>query len=95
MATTQMIFSDERARTELGYRSRSARDALTRSARWFADNGYVTEKRWLASTGSGRPRTSSLRQSCLPDSFAGSKTLRQAPKGKAGIPVERPAKSSS
>ncbi|MGA8682626.1 MAG: hopanoid-associated sugar epimerase [Acidimicrobiales bacterium] len=45
MATTKMIFSDERARRELGYRSRPARDALTRSARWFVDNGYVSEKR--------------------------------------------------
>ena len=45
MATTQMIFSDERARSELGFRSRPARDALTRSARWFADNGFVSEKR--------------------------------------------------
>lgn len=45
MATTQMIFSDDRARRELGYTSRPARDALTRSARWFVDNGYVSEKR--------------------------------------------------
>ena len=45
MATTQMIFSDARARSELGYESRPARDALTRSARWFAENGYVSSKR--------------------------------------------------
>jgi dihydroflavonol-4-reductase len=45
MATTQMIFSDERARRELGYQSRSAREALVRSARWFVDNGYVSPKR--------------------------------------------------
>jgi dihydroflavonol-4-reductase len=45
MATTQMIFSDERARRELGYESRPAREALVRSARWFADHGYVTPKR--------------------------------------------------
>jgi len=45
MATTQMIFSDDRARRELGYSSRPARDALARSARWFVDNGYVSEKR--------------------------------------------------
>lgn len=45
MATTRMIFDDARARTELGYRSRPAREALVRSARWFADNGYVTERR--------------------------------------------------
>lgn len=45
MATTQMIFSDDRARNELGYRSRPAREALVRSARWFADNGYVSRRR--------------------------------------------------
>lgn len=45
MATTQMIFSDDRARRELGYRSRPAREALIRSARWFVDNGYVAPKR--------------------------------------------------
>jgi dihydroflavonol-4-reductase len=41
MATTRMIFSDERARTEIGYVSRPAREAICESARWFADNGYV------------------------------------------------------
>jgi dihydroflavonol-4-reductase len=45
MATTQMIFSDDRARRELGYDSRPARDALVHSARWFVDNGFVSEKR--------------------------------------------------
>jgi dihydroflavonol-4-reductase len=45
MATTQMIFSDERARRELGYRSRPARQALARSARWFVQHGYVNSKR--------------------------------------------------
>jgi dihydroflavonol-4-reductase len=45
MATTRMIYSDARAREELGYTSRPAREALIRSARWFADNGYVTPKR--------------------------------------------------
>jgi dihydroflavonol-4-reductase len=45
MATTQMIFSDARARAELGYESRPAADALARSARWFAENGYVSPKR--------------------------------------------------
>jgi len=45
MATTRMIFSDDRARRELGYSSRPAREALTRSARWFAENGYVSPKR--------------------------------------------------
>ncbi len=45
MATTQMIFSDERARRELGYTSRPAREALARSARWFAHHGYVSPER--------------------------------------------------
>jgi dihydroflavonol-4-reductase len=45
MATTRMIYSDDRARRELGYASRPAREALVRSARWFADNGYVSPKR--------------------------------------------------
>ena len=45
MATTRMIYSDERARTELGYTSRPAREALVRSARWFADHGYVSPRR--------------------------------------------------
>ncbi|MGH9171902.1 MAG: hopanoid-associated sugar epimerase [Acidimicrobiales bacterium] len=45
MATTRMIFSDERARQELGYESRPAREALVRSARWFVENGYVRPSR--------------------------------------------------
>jgi dihydroflavonol-4-reductase len=45
MATTRMIFTDERARRELGYTSRPAIEAIMRSARWFADNGYVVPKR--------------------------------------------------
>lgn len=42
MSATRMAFDDGRARTELGYRSRPAADALAESARWFLDNGYVT-----------------------------------------------------
>jgi dihydroflavonol-4-reductase len=45
MSTTNMMFSDSRARNELGYSPRSIDEALCDSARWFADNGYVTEKR--------------------------------------------------
>ncbi|HLI44661.1 MAG TPA: hopanoid-associated sugar epimerase [Acidimicrobiales bacterium] len=45
MATTRMVYDDSRAREELGYRSRPARQALARSARWFAENGYVDERR--------------------------------------------------
>ena len=45
MATTKMVYDDSRARAELGYSSRPARVALERSARWFAENGYVSERR--------------------------------------------------
>ena len=45
MAATRMIFSDDRARKELGYRSRPAVEAILRSARWYAENGYVSAKR--------------------------------------------------
>jgi dihydroflavonol-4-reductase len=45
MAATRMIFNDARAREELGYRSRPAVEAITRSARWYVDNGYVSTKR--------------------------------------------------
>jgi dihydroflavonol-4-reductase len=45
MSATRMIFSDERARTEIGYTSRPAREAIEESARWFADNGYVSASR--------------------------------------------------
>jgi ornithine--oxo-acid transaminase len=45
MSTTKMIYSDERARTEIGYTSRPAREAIADSARWFADNGYVSADR--------------------------------------------------
>jgi len=48
MSATRMIFSDQRARTELGYTSRPARDAIKESARWFADNGYVSADRLAA-----------------------------------------------
>jgi dihydroflavonol-4-reductase len=45
MSTTNMMFSDQRARVELGYSPRPASEALADSARWFAENGYVTPKR--------------------------------------------------
>jgi dihydroflavonol-4-reductase len=48
MATTRMVFTDDRARTEIGYTSRPARQAIEESARWFADNGYVSERRLAA-----------------------------------------------
>jgi hypothetical protein len=52
-----MIFNDARARAEIGYTSRPGREAIRDSARWFADNGYVTARRlaaieWRAGTGS-------------------------------------------
>ena len=48
MSATRMIFTDERARTELGYTSRPAREAIEESARWFADHGYLPADRRAA-----------------------------------------------
>jgi ornithine--oxo-acid transaminase len=48
MATTKMIFSDDRARAEIGHKSRPARLAIEDSARWFTDNGYVSSQRLAA-----------------------------------------------
>jgi ornithine--oxo-acid transaminase len=45
MATTRMIFNDDRARAEIGHKSRPARLAIEDSARWFTDNGYVPADR--------------------------------------------------
>jgi dihydroflavonol-4-reductase len=45
MSATKMIFSDQRARAEIGYTSRPAREAIEESARWFADHGYVSASR--------------------------------------------------
>jgi ornithine--oxo-acid transaminase len=45
MSTTKMIFSDERARAEIGHTSRPAREAIEDSAKWFAENGYVSADR--------------------------------------------------
>ncbi len=44
MSTTTMIFDDSRARRELGYISRPAREAVDDSVRWFLDNGYVRRR---------------------------------------------------
>ena len=41
MATTRMAFDDTRARTELGYAPRPAREAIAESAAWYLDNGSV------------------------------------------------------
>ncbi len=48
MSATRMVFSDERARTEIGHTSRPAREAIEESARWFADHGYVPADRRAA-----------------------------------------------
>ncbi len=48
MSTTRMAFDDSRARAELGYAPRPARAALTDSARWFIEAGYLTNRRRLA-----------------------------------------------
>jgi len=45
MATTQMSYDDTRARTELGYTSIPARDALRRAARWYVEHGFVKPAR--------------------------------------------------
>jgi len=43
MATTRMEYDTSRARTELGYTSIPARDALERAARWFVGHGFVKD----------------------------------------------------
>ena len=48
MASTRMIFNDDRARAEIGHKSRPARLAIEDSARWFAENGYVAPDRLAA-----------------------------------------------
>src|SRR5580693_2777209 len=48
MATTRMIFNDDRARAEIGHKSRPARLAIEDSARWFTDHGYVSAERLAA-----------------------------------------------
>jgi dihydroflavonol-4-reductase len=45
MSTSRMAFDDSRAREELGYAPRPAVQALAASARWFADNGRVNQRR--------------------------------------------------
>jgi dihydroflavonol-4-reductase len=45
MSTTNMMFSDARARQELCYSPRPAAEAMADAVRWFADHGYVTAKR--------------------------------------------------
>ncbi len=55
MSTTRMAFDDLRARRELGYSPRPAAQAVSDSARWFVDNGYVKTARTSRITwGAGR-----------------------------------------
>lgn len=54
MAASWMAFDDSRARSELGYKSRPAAEGLREAADWFADNGYLGERR-LARVRLGRP----------------------------------------
>jgi dihydroflavonol-4-reductase len=50
MSATRMVYDDTRARSEIGHNSRPAREAIEESARWFADNGYVSAGRLAAIT---------------------------------------------
>jgi dihydroflavonol-4-reductase len=45
MSTSPMAFDDSRAREELGYSPRPARDAIEDSARWFVTSGLVGDRR--------------------------------------------------
>ncbi|HKV66205.1 MAG TPA: NAD-dependent epimerase/dehydratase family protein, partial [Rhodanobacteraceae bacterium] len=41
LARHKMYFSSRRAETELGWRARPAREALSDAIQWFRDNGYL------------------------------------------------------
>lgn len=41
MARKKMFYSSDKAKRELGYAPRAAREAVTDSLRWFKDNGYI------------------------------------------------------
>ncbi len=45
MSREHMVFDDSRARSELGYTSRPAIEAVRDSARWFIEHGYVRPER--------------------------------------------------
>jgi dihydroflavonol-4-reductase len=45
LATRELVFSDKRARAELGYHTREAIETIDRAAHWFAESGLVDSKR--------------------------------------------------
>lgn len=57
MSTSRMSFDISRARAELGYAPRPAREALTDSARWFAASGKVSDRRLARIRWSGADRS--------------------------------------
>jgi dihydroflavonol-4-reductase len=54
MATTRMEYDDSRARTELGYTSIPAREALRRAVKWYLERGFVKGSRAERIRASGR-----------------------------------------
>jgi dihydroflavonol-4-reductase len=54
MATTRMEYDDSRARTELGYSSAPARDALGRAVNWYVEHGFVKDSRLRRIRAAGR-----------------------------------------
>jgi dihydroflavonol-4-reductase len=56
MSTTNMMFSNQRAREELGFAPRPALEALVDSARWFLENGYVKDSRARMISGAVRAK---------------------------------------
>ena len=67
MATTRMEYDDSRARTELGYSSAPARDALARAARWYVDHGFVKDAQVRRIRDAGRlGREIDLRDDAIP-----------------------------
>jgi dihydroflavonol-4-reductase len=56
MAATQMRYDDAKARAELGYTSRPAREAVADAVAFFVDAGYVAPSRAAAIRGPGELR---------------------------------------
>jgi len=57
MATTRMEYDDSRARSELGYTSIPAREALARAARWYVEHGFVKGSQMARIRRDGKLRT--------------------------------------